>query len=127
MKFKKFYAIKIFGFDLLSYAIKNIPSNLRGKFLKRDIEEISLQKKIFDLTISLGVLHNLKLNEIKHSIYEINRVSKQSYIMVESYRNNRELFNLQCWALTCKAFFDKDEFGFNYFDYKGDYEFIYFE
>ena len=65
------------------------------------------------MTISLGVLHNLKLNEIKHSIYEINRVSKQSYIMVESYRNNRELFNLQCWALTCKAFLTKmNGFGF---------------
>ncbi len=123
-------AIKIFGFDLSGYAIKNIPSNLRGKFLKRDIrKKFPYKKKFFDLTISLGVLHNLKLNEIKHSICEINRVSKQSYIMVESYRNNRELFNLQCWALTCKAFFDKDEWIwiYNYFDYKGDYEFIYFE
>ena len=27
-------------------------------------------------------------------------------MMVESYRNEQELFNLQCWALTCEAFFD---------------------
>ena len=25
--------------------------------------------------------------------------------MTESYRNNQELFNLQCWALTCETFF----------------------
>ena len=24
--------------------------------------------------------------------------------MVESYRNEQELYNLQCWALTCETF-----------------------
>jgi hypothetical protein len=24
--------------------------------------------------------------------------------MTESYRNEKELFNLQCWALTCETF-----------------------
>ena len=28
--------------------------------------------------------------------------------MVESYRNEKELFNLQCWALTCESFFKKE-------------------
>ena len=27
--------------------------------------------------------------------------------MIESYRNNKELFNLQCWALTCNSFFQQ--------------------
>ena len=27
--------------------------------------------------------------------------------MVEAYRNEKELFNLQCWALTANAFFLK--------------------
>ena len=26
--------------------------------------------------------------------------------MLESYRNEQELFNLQCWALTAESFFD---------------------
>jgi hypothetical protein len=49
--------------------------------------------------------------------------------MVESYRSERELFNLQCWALTAESFFDADEWIwiFAHFGYTGDYEFIYFE
>ena len=49
--------------------------------------------------------------------------------MLESYRNEKELFNLQCWALTAESFFDKYEWIWLYqhFGYTGDYEFIYFE
>ena len=49
--------------------------------------------------------------------------------MLESYRNEKELFNLQCWALTCESFFNQKEWLWVYkkFGYKGDYEFIYFE
>ena len=49
--------------------------------------------------------------------------------MVESYRNSRELVNLQCWALTCESFFSKEEWLwlFNDLGYTGDYEFIYFQ
>jgi len=50
-------------------------------------------------------------------------------VTVESYRNESELFNLQCWALTCETFFDFDEWlwMFDKAGYQGDYEFIYFE
>ena len=60
---------------------------------------------------------------------EIERVGKNKYIAVESYRNEKEQFNLQCWALTCESFFNKDSWIwlFEHFGYKGDYEFIYFE
>ena len=49
--------------------------------------------------------------------------------MVESYRNEKELFNLQCWALTAESFFDSKEWEWIYeeYGYSGDYEFIYFE
>lgn len=45
---------------------------------------------------------------IDNSKKEITRVSRQSYIMVESYRNEKELFNFQCWALTCKTFLNSN-------------------
>jgi hypothetical protein len=79
--------------------------------------------------LSLGCLHNLRLFEIRTALSEIGRVGKQGYLMVESYRDEQELFNLQCWALTCESFFDSEEWVwlFNHFDYRGDYEFIYFE
>lgn len=49
--------------------------------------------------------------------------------MVESYQNELEMFNLECWALTAESLFDTDEWIWIYknFDYTGDYEFIYFE
>ena len=43
--------------------------------------------------------------DLVNAIKEINRIGKSGYIMVESYRDEKELFNLQCWALTCQSFF----------------------
>ena len=92
-------------------------------------ENLPFKNNQFDLVISLGCLHNLKIFEIKNALGEIQRVGKKAYIMLESYRNEKELFNLQCWALTCESFFEKKEWIwiYNRFGYKGDYEFIYFE
>ena len=49
--------------------------------------------------------------------------------MVESFRTNQELFNLQCWALTCETFLTPADWKwfFKKLKYKGDYEFIYFQ
>jgi hypothetical protein len=57
------------------------------------------------------------------------RVARQGYIAVESYRNPEELYNLQCWALTCESFLRPDEWVwlFGQAGYTGDYEFAYFE
>ena len=66
-------------------------------------KKLSFSDKYFDLVISLGTLR-LEIAELKSSIQEIQRLGKNKYIMVESYRNEEELFNLQCWALTCRHF-----------------------
>ena len=83
----------------------------------------------FDLVISLGCFHNLRIFELQSALFEIERVGRLGYIMLESYRNEQEQFNLQCWALTCESFFDHQEWPWIYehFGYTGDYEFIYFE
>ena len=91
-------------------------------------KNIHSKKNNFDLAISTGCFHNLNIFDLKFSLNEIKRVSKQSYIMVESYRNEKELFNLQCWALTCESFFSKKEWIwlFKEYNYNRNYEFIYF-
>lgn len=83
----------------------------------------------FDLVISLATLHNLRLFDLWNCLAEIERVGRQGYVMVESYRSESELFNLQCWALTCETFLDTDEWQwlFSMSGYSGDFEFIYFE
>ncbi len=87
-----------------------------------------LSQNFFDLVISINTLHNLEINNLYKSIKEINRVGKKGYIAVESYRNNKELFNLQCWALTCNSFFSKNEWEWIFKEnkYFKDHEFIYF-
>jgi len=61
--------------------------------------------------------------------YQPEGPSLSMYIMLEGYRNEQVLFNLQCWALTAESLFDTAEWVWLYrhFGYSGDYEFIYFE
>lgn len=121
--------INIYGLDISSYAIKNSKTEIK-KFLKIGDarKKLKFRKNFFDLLISFGVLHNFSLVELEKVFEEINRVSKKSYIMVESYKNDKELFNLQCWALTCQSFFTPEEwqYVFKKNNFQGDYEFIYF-
>lgn len=118
------------GFDISQYAIKNAKEEIRADiFVHRAQDKYPFQDKEFDLVISITTLHNLLINELKVSLQEIERVGKQKYINVEGYRSEKELFNLQCWALTAELFFRPEEWIwlFNEFGYTGDYEFIYFE
>ena len=122
--------INMVGIDISTYAIDNSTDEIKPYLNVFDAKNtLPFKNKEFDLLISLGTLHNFRLPELKKVIKEINRVSNKSYIMVESYRNEKELFNLQCWALTAETFLDNKEWQWLYkeFGYKGDFEFIYFE
>lgn len=122
--------ITIVGIDISKYAIAKSP-RIISRYLRvlKAQDKYPYKKNYFDLVISLGCIHNLNLDELENCIKEINRVSKKQFIMTESYRSERELYNLQCWALTCNLFFcEKDwEWIFTKFNYRGDYEFIYFK
>ena len=122
--------LKISGFDISKHALAQAKAKIsKDLFIHRAQETYPFKDKQFDLIISLACLHNLKIFELEMALKEIERVGKRGYVMLESYRNEKELFNLQCWALTCESFFDKTEWLwiYNHFGYTGDYEFIYFE
>jgi SAM-dependent methyltransferase len=121
---------EIIGFDISKHGLATAPEPIREHLFRyRAQDRYPFGDKYFDLVISLGCLHNLRLFELETACKEIERVGKQGYIMLESYRNEREQFNLQCWALTCESFFDTAEWIWLYrhFGFTGDYEFIYFE
>jgi|TARA_B100001971_G_C18249244_1_gene576833 SAM-dependent methyltransferase len=121
---------KIKGFDISSYAIENAKEEIKSSlFVHKAQEPTGFDDKEFDLVFSITTLHNLGMKELKTALKEMERIGKNKYLVVEGYRNEKELFNLQCWALTCEAFFSLDEWIwlFNEFGYAGDYEFIYFE
>jgi ubiquinone/menaquinone biosynthesis C-methylase UbiE len=121
--------IKINGFDISEYGINNSPKEVREFLFMHDAStNYPYKNDEFDLVISINTLHNLKINQLKIALSELERVGKEKYIVVESYNNEEELFNLQCWALTCQSFFSEKEWIwiFEEFNYTGDYEFIYF-
>jgi len=121
--------LKITGFDISQYAIDNSKKEIKHLLTVGKAENnFPYSNNNFDLVISLGTLHNLTLKQISNALKEITRVGEQGYIMVESYRNNKELFNLQCWALTAETIMDTESWKWilKKSGYLGDYEFIYF-
>ena len=122
--------LKVAGFDISKHGLENAKEEIKDAlFIHRAQDPYPYQDNEFDLVISLGCIHNLRVFELETALKEIERVGRQGYIMMESYRNEQELFNVQCWALTCESFFDTEEWIwlFKHFGYTGDYEFIYFE
>jgi ubiquinone/menaquinone biosynthesis C-methylase UbiE len=121
---------EVSGFDISQHGLADAPEAIKPfLFRYRAQDKYPFGDDQFDLVISLGCLHNLRVFELQTAVSEIQRVGKQKYIMLESYRSELELFNLECWALTCESFFDTAEWIWLYrhFGYTGDYEFIYFE
>lgn len=122
--------IKIVGIDISKHGYENSHPLVKNDIIMhRAQDSYPFNNNEFDLVISLGTLHNLRIFDLQKALSEIERVGKAGYVMLESYRNEQELFNLQCWALTCESFFDQEEWVWLYkhFGYTGDYEFIFFE
>jgi len=122
--------IELYGFDISKHGLADVHPELNANlFNYRAQDAYPFGDDYFDLVLSLGCFHNLRIFELKTALAEMQRVGKQGYVMLESYRNELEQFNLQCWALTCESFFDTAEWIWLYkhFGYTGDYEFIYFE
>lgn len=108
-----------YGYDVSRYALENSVVPITKPKATED----------FDLIVSLGTLHNFKLPELKTMLQYFNNAARNAYITVDSYRNIRELFNLQCWTLTCEQFLRPREweFLFKEWGYNGDYEFLFFK
>ena len=117
------------GFDISDHGLRDAPEPIRPLLFHHDARlPFPFPDGHFDLVLSLGALHNLRIFELQRALKEMCRVGLKRYLMVESYRNEQELFNLQCWALTAESFFDDEEWVWllEHFGYSGDFEFIYF-
>jgi SAM-dependent methyltransferase len=123
-------AAEVVGFDISRHGLADAPEPVRGNLFRyRAQDAFPWGDDDFDLVVSLGVLHNLRLFELKTALGEIERVGRSKYIMVEGYRNEQEMFNLECWALTAEMILHTADWIwlYDHFGYTGDYEFIYFE
>lgn len=122
--------LQVTGFDISQHGLADAKDEIRPHLFRyRAQDAYPFGDDHFDLVISLGCFHNLRIFELQSALREIERVGRNKYVMVESYRNELEMFNLECWALTAESLFDTAEWIWLYehFGYTGDYEFIYFE
>lgn len=122
--------IKVVGVDISRYALEHAKPEVRSTLQYGQAQALPFEDNEFDLVVSLATLHNLKIFELKKALQEIGRVSKKnSYIMVESFRNDREEVNMLYWQLTCASYYSVEEWEWLYqeWGYAGDYSFIFFE
>jgi SAM-dependent methyltransferase len=121
--------IQLTALDISDYALENFHPELIARKMRFDCREnLPFQDLEFDLVLSINTLHNFSIDSVVNSVREIGRVGKSSYIVVESYRNLEEFFNLQCWALTAPTIITPEEWNwlFDLARFDGVFEFIYF-
>lgn len=122
--------IEVNGLDISEYAISNAKEEIRPFLQVGSAAKLPYQDQSFDLVYSLNALHNLYNYDLWSAIQEIERVGRGGkYIVVETYRNEREKANLLYWQLTCRAFHTPQEWEWLYHQagYTGDYGYITFE
>ncbi len=124
--------LEVHGVDISKYGRDDAKEEIRETIQLASAQELPFPDNHFDLVISLGTFHNLRIFDLKKAIEELNRVIKKpqnAYLMVESYRNEAERVNLLYWQLTCESFYSVEEWQWIYehFGYQGDYSYIFFE
>ena len=123
--------VEIAGIDISTYAIANAKEEVKSSLRAGNAISLPYPDNSFDFVVSLGGLHNLPIMHLFDAVREIDRVGKgnKKYIMVESWRNERERVNLLYWQLTCESFHDVKNWEWIYRQcgYQGDWGFIFFE
>jgi ubiquinone/menaquinone biosynthesis C-methylase UbiE len=95
--------LEVFGIDVSDYALLKADPKIVGRLHLGSAEKLPFPNEVFDLVISINTLHNLEQNQIITALSEIQRVSKRnSYIVVDSYRNSYEKEIFLDWVLTTK-------------------------
>ena len=122
--------VEIVGIDISRYAIEHAKEEVKSFLHVGNAIDLPYNDHTFDFVTSITTLHNLYNYELHRAIQEIERVGKtKKYIVVESYRNEREKVNLLYWQLTCRSFYTPQEWEwfFEQSGYTGDYGCIFFE
>lgn len=123
--------LEVFGIDLSTYALAQGKPEIRPRLAAATARDLPFADGSFDAVLSLGTLHNLPIEDLFRAVREIERVGRgpRKYIMVESFRTERERVNLLYWQLTCESFLSPDSWAWVLATngYRGDHGFIFFE
>ena len=100
--YKKMPSLDLYGIDISKYAIACAPPEVK-KFIKYG-NAINLSRfpdNYFDLVIAINTIHSFKtLKETEKAVSEIQRVTKKnSYIVVDSYKTQKEKIRMEEWQV----------------------------
>ena len=121
---------RVAGIDVSEYGIEHAKEEVRPNLQVAPAQALPFPDKSFDFVYSILTLHNLYLHDLWKALQEIERVARgPKYVVVETYRSEREKVNLMYWQLTCRAFHTPAEWEwlFTKTGYTGDHSFIVFE
>lgn len=122
--------VEVCGIDISEYGIENAKEEVKPNLKVGNATNLPYQDGEFDFVFSINTFHNLYNYELRKALQEVERVGKdKKYLVVESYRNEREKANLLYWQLTCRSFYTPREWEWFMKEsgYTGDYGCIYFE
>ena len=113
-----------YGIDISEYAINCVPTEVKDRVHVRDVRDLSIYKdKEFDLVLGLNVLENMEEQETRACLREIERIGKNSYLKLDSWRNDEEKQRFMEWNITPTTY-GSTEYWMNMFDeegFTGDY------
>jgi len=116
--------ITVRGIDISKYAIENAIEDVKPFLQVGNAKDLSMfNDKEFDLVISITTIHNLKLEECKQALKEIERVGKNAFITNDAWRNDSEKERMLKWNLTGETYMHVDDWKklFDEINYTGDY------
>ncbi len=122
--------LEVSGLDVSAYALEHAKEEMKPHLQLGSAVALPYPDKSFDLVLSINTLHNLYVYDLKRALQELERVSRGGkYVVMDSYRNEREKNNLLNWQLTCECFFTPAEWEFLFREagYTGDWAFVCFE
>ena len=121
--------LNVRGIDISTYALQNAHPEVVNFLDLGSAASLPYRDKEFDLVFSINTLHNLHNRDLERALNEMERVGRQKYLCVESYRTEIEKANLLYWQVTCEQFNSPDdwEWWITHTGYTGDHSYIFFE
>ena len=118
--------LEVTGIDISKYAIDCAPPEVKEFLHLENANDMSMfSDNSFDLVISINVIHSFRtIKETEKAVSEIQRVSKgKSYIVVDSYRNEKERIRMEQWQIAGHMVLSENEWKRIFLDvgYTGDY------
>lgn len=116
--------LRIAGVDVSRYALEHAKEEVRPFLGQGNARELPFDDQSFDLVISINTIHNLRLEECKQALREVQRVTaSHAFITVDAWRSDDARERLMKWNLTALTYMHVDDWKklFAEVGYTGDY------